>query len=591
MILTLAACESTSPETIVETPPPAEDAARAALERAEAAATRAERARLYLAALTATYARGDYVEASGIAASLEPLLAELSETERFRYGETAFELELAERAGHSPDDARAAALLARLRPIAPKEILAVARFRARLLTRRADSPRAAALAWIEVAEHDAAEDQDVQAATAAAWRQVSRLTILETDDLARHAPTEAGRVFAALARDFNAALTDVLQFQIWEDWKESHAGHPAARFAPPGSPPATGKARALALLVPLSGPLGGVGQAVRDGFSAALLHAEAATRVDGVGAPTTVRLYDTSSMAPTDAYRLAVSEGAELVIGPLQKSAVAEVVAIPPAVPMLALNHLDDAPPALAARIPQLALAPEDDASAIAASLAGDGVERIVLFDTSASWSARAKARLLAERRGVEVVATGRLGSGDVTPVVGDALAVTGSTQRHAEIASLLAIDDLQFTPRRRDDVDAVVALVGEQQLLFLKRALEFHFAGALPIYAPSAAVGAALRPIDGVRVCGIPWRLHPDGLRAAAAPLPASRGSSAPWFAFGVDGFRLANQWQRLISRDAPIPGSTGTLLLGQNGRIDRELAWATVQGGRLVPRSRGRE
>ena len=591
MILTLAACESTPPEAALEAHLPAEDPTRVALERAEAASTSAESARLYLAALTATYGQGDLVKATGIAASLEPMVGELGEAARFRYGEIALELELAERAGHSPDDVRAAALLARLRPIAPEETLAVARFRARLLTRRADSPRAAALAWIEVAEHNAAEDQDVQAATAAAWRQVSRLTILETDDLARRAPTDVGRAFAALARDFNAALTDSLQFQTWEDWKESHPGHPAARFPPPGSPPAPGKARAFALLIPLSGPLGGVGQAVRDGFSAALLHAEAATRVDGSGAPTTVRLYDTSSMAPTDAYQLAVSEGAEIVIGPLQKSAVAEVAAIPPAGPMLALNHLDDAPRSLAARIPQLALAPEDDASAIAAALAGDGVDRIVLFDTSASWSARAKTRLLTERRGVEVVATGRLGSGDVTPVVGDALAVTRSTQRHAEIASMLAIDDLQFTPRRRDDVDAVVALVGEQQLLFLKRALEFHFAGALPIYAPSAAVGAALRPINGVHVCGIPWRLHPDTLRVAAAPLPASRGSSAPWFAFGIDGFRLANQWQRLISRDAPIPGSTGTLLLGQNGRIDRELAWATVQEGRLVPRSRGRE
>lgn len=592
MILTLAACESTSPAKIVEAPPPAEDPARAALERAETASTRQERARLYLAALTAAYGKGDFVEASDIVARIEPLVGELGEGERFRYTETALELELAERAGHSPDDAQAAALMALLRPIAPEETLTVARFRARLLARRADNPGAAALAWIEVAEHAAAEDQDVQAATAAAWRQVSHLTILETSDLARNAPTAVGRAFAALARDFNAELTDVLQFQVWEEWRKSHAGHPAARFPPPGSPPAAGRPRALALLIPLSGPLGGVGQAVRDGFSAALLHAEAATRLHAGGSPaTTVRLYDTGSMAPAVAYRRAVSEGAELVIGPLQKSAVAEVAAIPPAVPMLALNHLDDAPRSVAARIPQLALAPEDDASAIAAALAGDGVDRIVLFDTGASWSARAKTRLLAERRGVEVVATGRLGSGDLTPVVGDALAVTRSTQRHAEIASLLAIDDLQFTPRRRDDVDAVVALVGEQQLLFLKRALEFHFAAALPIYAPSAAVGAALRPINGVHVCGIPWRLHPDGLRAAAAPLPASRGPSAPWFAFGVDGFRLASQWQRLISRDAPIPGSTGTLRLGQDGRIDRELAWATVQGGRLAPRRRGRE
>ena len=85
----------------------------------------------------------------------------------------------------------------------------------------------------------------------------------------------------------NEALTDVLQFQAWEDWKVSHPGHPAARFPPPGSTrQLTAKPRALALLVPLSGPLGGVGQAVRDGFSAALLHAEAAVRNDARSNPT-----------------------------------------------------------------------------------------------------------------------------------------------------------------------------------------------------------------------------------------------------------------------------------------------------------------
>ena len=589
MILTLAACESTSPEITVEAPPPAEDPVRTILDRAQAASSRQERARLYLAALTTTFENGDIAEAQDIAATLDPLAGGLGDAESFRYGEIALELELT---SQSPDDARATSLLARLRPMTPRQTLVAARLRARLLAHRADDPRAAALAWIVVAEHVAAEDRDVRMATGEAWRQLSRLTVLETGDLARRAPTDVGRTWAALARRVNEALTDVLQFQAWEDWKVSHPGHPAARFPPPDSTPTAGGPRALALLIPLSGPLGGVGQAVRDGFSAALLHAEAAVRTNARSNPaTTVRLYDTSSMAATDAYRLAVAEGAELVIGPLQKPAVAEVAAIPPDVPMLALNHLDDTPLALAARIPQLALAPEDDASAIAAALTGDGVNRIVLFDTSAAWSARAKARLLAEGRGIDVVATGRLGSGDVTPVVGDALAVTQSTQRHAEIARLLATDELQFTPRRRDDVDAVVALVGEQQLLFLKRALEYHFAGGLPIYAPSAAVGAALRPINGVHVCGIPWQLHPDRLRDAAAPLSASRGSSAPWFAFGVDSFRLASQWQRLLSRDAPIAGSTGTLLLGPDGRVHRQLAWATVQGGRLVPRISGRD
>ena len=163
MILTLAACESTSPEVTVDAPPPAEDPVGTILDRAQAAASRQERARLYLDALTATFEHGDVVEAQDIAATLEPLAGDLGAAESFRYGVLAIELELT---GQPPDYAHATALLTRLRPTTPAETLVVARLRARLIAGRADSPRAAALAWIVVAEHAAAEDEDVRTAAA-----------------------------------------------------------------------------------------------------------------------------------------------------------------------------------------------------------------------------------------------------------------------------------------------------------------------------------------------------------------------------------------------------------------------------------------
>ena len=586
-ILTLGGCASAPPPAPVVVPQVVEDASLAALRRAEAASTGAERARLYLAALVQVYGQGDLEQAAVIVSRIARYADELEDIERFRLGEIALELEL--RKSASAVDTEAEAMLAGLRPVTRAQRLTAAQLHARLLARSTGSSRKTALAWIAVAEHPDARAPDQETAVAETWRHLTRLPPLEAGELARDAPTAMGRAWAALARDYNAALTDVLRSQVWQDWQKANAGHLAARSPAPGLTAIPRKPANVALLVPLSGALGGAGKAVRDGFTAALLYAESGSREPLASPATTVRLYDTAAADAADLFRQAVSEGAEIVVGPLRKSAVAAVVAQRPTVPVLALNRLDDAAATVASPVPQLALAPEDDASAIATALADGAARRIVLFDSGAPGATRAKARLLAELGDVEVVATARLGTlSDVARVVGDALAVTASSQRHTDLAAVLGID-IEFTPRRRDDVDAVVAFVTPEQFASLDAALGFHFADDVPVFAPWSAVGSASQ-LDEVYVCGIPWQLHPGALRTAARPFAASRGVSAPWFAFGIDGFRLASQWQRLTSDRGPIAGSTGLLTLGADGRIDRRPVWAVIRGGRLVPHVPGR-
>ena len=122
-----------------------------------------------------------------------------------------------------------------------------------------------------------------------------------------------------------------------------------------------------------------------------------------------------------------------------------------------------------------------------------------------------------------------------------------------------------------------------------LKPALRFHFARDLPVYTASQAVrdGGELSSINGVRVCDIPWRLHPSDLemrvknafRDAAGPL----GSL---YALGIDAFRVINYLGHLTqSPTASIMGSTGTLRLDADGRIHRSLDWALVRNGRFTP------
>jgi len=335
----------------------------------------------------------------------------------------------------------------------------------------------------------------------------------------------------------------------------------------------------LALLVPVTGDFGAAGEAVRDGFLAAYLHA---------GTPSQrIHVYDTNAMSIRAAYELARREGAEVVVGPLQKEAVATLAALSPTLPVISLNHLDEATGGSQGII-QFSPAIEDQARTIADALSAEHVDRIVLFDSPARWSMRARARLVDELAGIETVGVGTFHRiAEITSIVGGALHIGESQARAGELQSQLGAA-FEFAPRRRDDVDAVVALVDADELLSLKPALDFHFASDLPVFAPSTATldGVDRSRLEGLRVCAMPWTLDSGPLgKAINEAFPNSRGSYASLYALGIDGFRLANQLDRLTVLRESIPGSTGVLSLGEDGRIQRKLIWAEVNGGRLIP------
>jgi outer membrane PBP1 activator LpoA protein len=121
----------------------------------------------------------------------------------------------------------------------------------------------------------------------------------------------------------------------------------------------------IALLLPLSGRSEAVGVAVRDGFIAAYLEQDAATRPR-------LRVYDVAAEPVGNAYTRAVAEGAGFVVGPLTKEDVAAVVPLGGRTPVLALNFLGDGF-ATPQNFYQFALSPEDEARIIAHRVTTDG--------------------------------------------------------------------------------------------------------------------------------------------------------------------------------------------------------------------------
>src|SRR5699024_6895039 len=130
-----------------------------------------------------------------------------------------------------------------------------------------------------------------------------------------------------------------------------------------------------------SGRLAAFGRAVRDGFMAAWYEQRDNRPM--------VRQYDTAEGEIDALYEAAVAEGAELVIGPLDKQQVAELQQREELlVPVLALNRSESGE-AAPEHFYQFGLAPEDEALLLAETAARQRHQRALILSLSDDSSQR----------------------------------------------------------------------------------------------------------------------------------------------------------------------------------------------------------
>jgi len=374
------------------------------------------------------------------------------------------------------------------------------------------------------------------------------------------------------------------------DWRERHPNHPGGAFLP-AAPAAVAAgaisatpADSIALLLPLSGRMQAAGRAVRDGFLAAALAEPAERRPK-------IELVDTAELGAAAAYARALEIGARAVAGPLMKEDVAALIAAPLPVPTLALNSLpmDTPPPFLF----QFALDPEHEARAVARRIALDGrVHGIALFPRTA-WGERVHAAFTEEARttGLELTsvqfydpaakdfsaplraALGRFGGAGDRDAKGVPVRRNGAAE---------ALDGPQF---------AFLAASAASTRALLPQ-LRFHMAYELPVYATSDALEPSTRAVpdlNGLTFPEMPWILYAGvGAQEFWDVLQADRSAAVRGrlrlYAFGFDAYGLLRNLNS-AARGIGVTGLSGRLAITPDGRVQRELEWAQIQGGQPQP------
>lgn len=140
----------------------------------------------------------------------------------------------------------------------------------------------------------------------------------------------------------NTAWSLEQQLQAYEDWQFENPSHPAAQTPPQDFQVMASlnqmEANSIVLMLPTTGPLQHASKAVIDGFFAAYYHKQ--------NKRPNVSIIDTTQFENIeDALQLAYSKTPDVIVGPLQKSAVARLSQLELEYPVIALNQLDISQP------------------------------------------------------------------------------------------------------------------------------------------------------------------------------------------------------------------------------------------------------
>lgn len=379
-----------------------------------------------------------------------------------------------------------------------------------------------------------------------------------------------------------------------EQWKQAHPGHIGADIMTAelaAHPEQTEiKPNQVALLLPLSGQFAGPGAAIRDGFITAW-YAD-----NSNGQRPTIQIYNTSHTDIAKVYDQAVTDGAQLVVGPLEKSAVEALSKrehLP--VPTLALN--DVLTPLSTTRVDnlfQFGLPPEEEARQVAQRAWFDGHAHALAMVPDDPWGQRVlqafKDRW--QTLGGELVEsqTYQPDTQDYSTPVKQLLDIDASEARIKAISRVVG-RRVVSEPQRRQDVDFIFLAAFPNQARQICPQLRFHRADDLPVYSTSHIyVGTpnATRDsdIDGTVFGDMPWILKPDNGDPAKAVIEKKWPDDAVvygrLYAFGVDAYRLIPHLANLTNQPGSrFDGETGILSEASNGEIQRQLTWAKFSNG----------
>ena len=383
---------------------------------------------------------------------------------------------------------------------------------------------------------------------------------------------------AALVNEFGAQ-PNLLARQL-AGWKRDFPNHPAQNDMPAGlgdlAATASNSVQQIAVLIPLSGNLEPQGSAIRNGMLMSYKENQGQF---------TLNFYDTQLKSTGELYKQAIQEGADMIIGPLLKDRVEELLKANPTVPVLALNELDK--PTVNDTTYYFSLSAAADAAQAAQYLYAQGYRKPLLIAAQGrigyasikafeqSWATLSQDKPVVATFGAR---------NEVQGMVKNALSGR-STARAGEVVQLS-----DAAPR---SIDAVYVVANSLETRMIKPYVDVSVnpMGSLPIYTGSRGYDSAATEVaselNGMHIADMPLLLggYEKQREQIALLWPQTQGDLLRLFAMGYDAVSLAENLQQMRKLgNMQQSGMSGQLSVDAQGNIVRMLSWGTYQNGKLV-------
>ncbi|EUM11561.1 penicillin-binding protein activator [Enterobacter sp. BIDMC 30] len=320
-----------------------------------------------------------------------------------------------------------------------------------------------------------------------------------------------------------------------------------------------------------------------------------------------LKIYDTSSKPLDQVLAQVQQDGASIVVGPLLKNNVEELMKSNTTLNVLALNQPEQVQNR--ANICYFALSPEDEARDAARHIHEQGkqaplllIPRSTLGDRVANafadeWQKLGGGIVLQQKFGSASELRAGVNGGAGIALNGSPVSASLPQQQSVTIGGLsipAPPTDAQISGGGKVDTAYIVAT--PQEIAFIKPMIAMRNGSQ-----SGATLYASSRSAQGT--AGPDFRLEMDGLQYSEIPMLAGSNpalmqqalstvrndySLARLYAMGVDAWALANHFTQM--RQVPgfeLNGNTGDLTATQDCVINRKLSWLKYQQGQIVPAS----
>jgi outer membrane PBP1 activator LpoA protein len=376
----------------------------------------------------------------------------------------------------------------------------------------------------------------------------------------------------------------------FSNWKTVNLSHPAARTPPTGLKQnrKNTSLSQVALLLPLQDDYRIPSQTFLDGFMAAYYQLFEQSNTE----PPNIRLHDTSNQTIQQAYENAIAEGAEMVIGGLRESEAQSLMQLPiMPVPTISLNRLDRVDTQQPVNLVQFGNSPADEMTQIADLAWRKGHRNAIVIAPDNNWGVQATRSFDTYWRQKGGQLLGQVSYPmtikDFTQFLKPSLQIDLSEDRGVDLKRFVN-SRLIYTPRRRQDIDFIVALGYPLNARQIKPALEFLYAADLPVYSISKIYNgveqAGLdRDLSGIQFTAMPWTL-PGQLAKELRSDETMHTAYRQLYALGYDTFLVHRNLDKLSSvTQSPLFGAMGVLSLSQ-GVIKRTGRWGEFNQGKVA-------